>query len=58
MDLEVPPTSALNLAMGNIADVCVWSSADGVMKSPKICDYANSAEPEFGLKRVYMSCNP
>ena len=54
----MPTTLAPNQAMGNIADVCVWASADGVMKSVKICDYASNAEPEFGLKRVYMSCNP
>ena len=48
MDPEVPTKSTLNLTMGNTVDVCVWASADAVMKSPKRCDYANSAELEFG----------
>ena len=39
-----------NLSIGNIANVCVWASADDVMKSPKRCDYANNAEPRFGSK--------
>ena len=52
MDPKVPTKLALDLTMGNIVNVCVWASANGVMKSPKRCDYANSAEPEFGLKRV------
>ena len=34
--------------MGNTADVLVWASAYGVMKSSKRCDYASSVEPEFG----------
>ena len=47
--------SALNLTMGNIADVCVWASTDGVIKSPKRCDYASTAEPGFGFKKgVYV----
>ena len=58
MYLEVPTTLASNLTVGNTTDVCVWASADEVMKSPKRCDYASSAELGFGSKRVYMSCNP
>ena len=58
IDLEVPTKSAPNLTMGNTTNVCVWASADGVMKSLKRCDYASSAELGFGSKRVYMSCNP
>ena len=54
----MPTTSALNLTMGNTIDVSVWASADGVMKSLKRCDYASNVEPEFNLKKVYMSCNP
>ena len=57
MDPEVPTKSVPNLIIGNIADVFVWASTDGVMKSPKRCDYASSAEPGFSSKRVYMSCN-
>ena len=30
--------------MGNTANVSVWASADGEMKSSKRCDYASSAE--------------
>ena len=48
MDPEVRTTSALNLTLGNIADVFIWASIDGVMKSPKRCDYASSAKPRFG----------
>ena len=58
MDLEVPTKSTPNLTMVNTIDVCVQTSANRVMKSPKRCDYASSAEPGFGSKRVYMSCNP
>ena len=58
MDLEVPTKSAPDVTMGNTADVCVWASANGVKKSPKRCDYASSAEPGLGSKRVYVSCNP
>ena len=29
--------------MGNTANVCVWASVDGVMNSPKRCDYASKA---------------
>ena len=54
----MPAKSAPDLSMGNTADVCVWASADGVMKSPKKCDYTSSAELGFNSKRVYMSCNP
>ena len=54
----MPTKSASNLTIGNTTDVCVWASANGVMKSLKRCDYANSAEPGFGSKKVYMSCNP
>ena len=57
IDPEVPTTSVPNLTMGNTADVCVWASVDRVMKSPKRCDYANSAKPEFDSKKAYMSCN-
>ena len=52
MDLEMPTKSTSDLTMGNIADVCVWASTDGEMKSPKSCDYTSSAELGFGLKRV------
>ena len=48
----MPTKSTSDLTMGNIADVCVWASTDGEMKSPKRCDYTSSAEPGFGLKRV------
>ena len=58
MDLEMRTTLALNLTMGNTADVCVWAFTDGVMKTPKKCDYANSVELRFSSKRVYMSYNP
>ena len=54
----MPTKSALDLTMGNTIDVCVWASIDGVMKSPKRCDYASNAKPRFDSKRVYMSCNP
>ena len=54
----MPTISAPNLTIGNTADVCVYASTDGVMKSLKRCDYASSAEPGSGSKRVYMSCNP
>ena len=53
----MPTKSTLDLTMGNTVDVCVWASVDEVMKSPKRCYYASSAELGFGLKRVYMSCN-
>ena len=53
----MPTKSVPDLTIGNTADVCVWASANAVMKSPKRCDYASSAEPGFGLKRVYTSCN-
>ena len=54
----MPIKLALDLTMGNIVNVCVWAFANGVMKSLKRCDYASSVEPKFGLKRVYMLCNP
>ena len=54
----MPTKSAPDLTMGNTTVVCVWASVDGVMKSPKRCDYASSAEPGFGSRKVYMSCNP
>ena len=50
MDPEVPTTSTPNLTMGKTVDMCVWASADGVMKSQKRCDYASSAEPGFDSK--------
>ena len=30
--------------MGNTANVYVWASVDGVMNSPKRCDYASKAK--------------
>ena len=48
----MPTKLAPDLTMGNTIDVFVWASADRVMKSPKRCDYASSAEPRFGSKRV------
>ena len=55
MDPEVPTQSALGLTIGNTVDVCVWASTDGVMKSPKRCDYASATEVVFGLKKgVYV----
>ena len=51
----MPTKSTLDLTMVNTADVCVWASTYRVMKSPKRCDYASSAEPRFGLKKgVYV----
>ena len=54
----MPIKSAPDLNMGKITDVYVWAFVDGVMKSPKRCDYTSSVEPRFGSKTVYMSCNP
>ena len=36
--------------MSNTADVFVWASTDGVMKSPKRYYYASSAEPGSAQK--------
>ena len=58
MDPKVPTKSAPDLTMGNTTVVCVWASVDGVMKFPKRCDYASSAELGFGSRKVYMPCNP
>ena len=44
-----------NLSIGNIANVCVWASADEVMKSPKRCDYASMQS--LGLAQKGCICH-
>ena len=50
MGLKVPTNSSPDLTMGNTANVCVWASANRLMKSPKRCDYAGSAESDSAQK--------
>ena len=50
MNPKVPTTSALNLTKGNIADISIRASTNGVIKSPKKCDYISNAEPGFDSK--------
>ena len=50
MGLKVPTKSAADLTMGNTTNVCVWASANRLMKSPKRCDYAGSAESDSAQK--------
>ena len=50
MGPKVPTKLAPDLTMGNIANVCVWASTNGVMKSPKRCDYASNAESDSTQK--------
>ena len=50
MGPKVPTKSAPDLTMGNTTNVCVWAFANRVMKSPKRCDYASSAESDSAQK--------
>ena len=52
MDPKLPTKSALDLTIGDTANVCVWAFANREMKSPMRCDYTNNADPGFSSKRV------